>query len=215
MNKDFSVSLGVPGERIILKDLTEWGTGDNPINRNSIALIAGVSKFDKDLGWMSLDPTEGFPQLSYDPLASNVERTEFSFDLEVDGYHRAIFIFAEVDDDSATTDGSVYYSTSDDKVFIKKDGVWVNVSLHQLFEESEILSDVYKDLGFSPLLEKSLDVIWQRYENDAFPAQGKDYKNFYVGYGMLVGAISSLRQANFAEYDRKIRLANRLVNRWK
>lgn len=215
MTKDFSISLDVTGSKVTVIDQTEWGTGEDPINRNSIALIAGISKFNTELSWISLDPSPGYSQVSYDTSFTNSERTEFCFDLGEDGYHIVRFIFAPLNDNSSTAEGSVYYDTALGSIFLLKQGVWTVVSPKQLFQENTIMSSVMKEVGFNPKLEKMLDFIWQRYENDAFPANGKDYTSFYTGYGMLVSSISSLRQENFAEYDRKITLANRLVKRWK
>lgn len=215
MEKGFSISLATSGDKVIIKDTTEWGVGDDAIDRNSIALVAGLTKFDENIGWTYMNPINQTSGISYSPSFTNNERSEFQFNLSRDGYYVCRFIFAPIAS-LATTEGSVYYNVVENQLYLRNETDWVAVTEKELFESTDpVISDIDKGLGFSPILEKSLNRIWQRYENDSFPVKGKDYTNFYTGYGMLIGAISSLRQQNFTEYDRKIVLANRLVDRWK
>lgn len=213
MERDFKVTIDVSGENVIITDSSNWGEeiGD----RKDYALICGVFKFLKEGNFIPLTINDGSNQISWSPIFDNEEESNFSFKLGEDGYHKGVLVFAILDDFSIETEGIVVYQTSNNKLFIREDSSWVEKQIEDILLSENKIRSAEKDLGFNVRLEKKLSAIWNRYENNALPAKGEDFKNFYTGYGVLLGAISSLRQMAFAEYDRKIQLANKLVSRWK
>jgi hypothetical protein len=213
MEFKYDYTLDQKGERVIVTDRTEWAdvAGER---RSEYAIIFNVIKYNKDGNWTRLDAES--VNIIFDPSFDNDEQSAVAFRLGNDGYHIVKVIYAGLD--TTYPDSSSVMINSQLLQFHAQLGSAAFEPTTEdflVFEEEERLGVVPEHAGFNPKLEKQLDQIWARYEEKGVPHQGKDYGYFYIGYGLLLGAISSLRQEAFAEYDRKINAALTLLRRWK
>lgn len=210
MAKDFSITINQSGNNIILSDTTVWA--DEPETRVSKAVVAGILKYNDDGSSFDILPVSNGSQ----NIAVVADPAVFSFDIGGDGYCKSLMVYADLDTLQGSGNGRVLFTQVDSRYFIVVEGVNVEVTYEELIKRNDIHADyfVMKESGFSSFLEKSLDSIWKRYETVGLPHEGKDFRNFYTGYALLLGAISSLRQSAFFEFDRKIKWANKLVSKW-
>ena len=212
MARDFSIKFNLNGDKVLVTDETNWTEDSDDRSQIAIIFVAGI--FVEDEEFNSLETTTGFSNIYFDTSFTNEEQSSTSFDVGLDGYHRVIAIYADLNSPQSNVENYVYYSSSQNQVFIRKNNSWQAIDVNDLVSEPNIINATVKDVGFSPNLERSMAKIWNRYEDNSFPVKGSDFKNFYTIYGIFVGAISSIRQLAYAEYHRKIELANRIVKRW-
>lgn len=213
MEIKYSYQINQTGEQIILTDEIEWGVAPNP-SRALYALFAGVVKFSRDGEDSYLEKDSSFNYGYYSPDFDDTVRNIFRFNLGNDGYHILKLIPIILNDNTATEVGSLYFDTTEEQIYKRESTGWIPLTYEEMILDKEIIGVSTKKVAIHPKFEKTLDKIWKSYESDAFPAFGKDYTNFYLGYGMLIGAAASVRQGNFEEYDRKITLSNQLSRRW-
>lgn len=213
MEIEYGYQINQTGEQIIVTDSTGWGVSPNP-NRSAYALFAGVVKFFRNSDDTFLEKANGYNYSYYSPDFDNTVRSVFRFNLGTDGYHVIKLIPVILNNNTATLDGSLYFNTIEQQIYRMKSGSWEAVSYEEMILDPDIIGVSVKKVAVHPKFEKMLDKIWKSYEEDAFPKNGADYNNFYLGYGMMIGAIASLKQGSWEEYDRKITLATQLSKRW-
>lgn len=204
MAKTQQYTLSQDGTKTTITDTTVWGGAEGA--RASYAIIFGLLKFT----------TSGFSPCSLAgsaPVNTVDLNPSFVFDNKDDGWYVIRAVYAAIDT-AASVEGSVYYNTANSTIHLYTQGAWSIVSYITLMTyNSTLTSEVKTDIGFSPVLEKSIDKIWYEYFKTRQIHDGKDYKNFSLLYALLVGARSSLAEAAYAEFDDKISNANKIAQR--
>lgn len=204
MAKTQEYKLSQDGKKTLVSDTTVWG-GENG-ERSSFALIFGLLKYSES----------GFsvcPLFGSDPVNIVDDNPTFVFSNKSDGYYRIRAVYAGVNS-SASQEGSVYYDTSQEKIYLYTEGSFKEVSYSELMlYNNDLLDEVKTDIGFAPILQKAIDKIWYEYFVSRQIHDGKDYKNFSLLYALFVGASASLAEGAFAEYENKIANANKIALR--
>lgn len=187
-----------------VKDITDWDSHGSP--RSDYVVIAGLLKWG----------TSGFAPCTVESGSFyNVsdEQPEFLFRNRNDGYYKVRNVYA-LKNSAPSVEGSVYFNTSTNKIFLYTNGSFSEVSYTNLLLYNGDLSDEFQfNLGFSPSLEKAIDKIWYEYYKSRRVHDGKDYDNFSILYALLIGARSSLLEGNFTEFDSKIDNAYKIALR--
>lgn len=204
MAKTQEYKLSQDGTKTTVTDTTVWGGAEG--ERSSYAIIIGLLKYT----------TSGFSPCSLagsDPVNTVDLNPSFIFNNKNDGYYVIRSIYAPLNT-APSVEGSVYYNTSTQEIYLYTDGSFSVVTYTQLMTyQSEVTDQILLDIGFSPVLEKAMDKIWYEYFKSRQIHDGHSYKDFSLLYALLVGARSSLYEAAYTEFDSKIENANKIAQR--